>query len=489
MRAVGTDVVASSHVSVLPDTDAVEEEYVAEFLLGSKPRNVGLTMWQDCVAVTPGTYRIIAPGRREEVVFWDAATHVRQDSPGRANVKDCAAKFRHLFEQSIRSRVIGCNQTWSSLSGGLDSSSVVCTAQRILADAGDGASLAGTVSIVDSLGDGDERRFSDLVAQYCRIRNEIVRDYWAWQDDGRSPPLTDEPRLMYPFWSRDRRFHEIVRENSGSVLLCGTGSDQYLTGNLFTISDLLRLGHPVAAARRTLSFSVAGRTSFWKTGYRYGVYPLLPRSVRCHLIGGVHAAPDWITSSFRRRLRLEERTPWIRYTDAAANGRFSGEIAYSLRALSTAFERFAPEAEIEKRYPFLDRSLVEFGLSMPAEMIRQPGATKRVLREAMRDCIPEAIRVRASKGGLDARILWSLNREAGYLHRMLRDPVLAQAGWVDPAKLRAAVEQARNGKIGNVAFLMFSLALETWLSVRSGHCQRRARIPVPRDTILSPVLT
>ena len=120
------------------------------------------------------------------------------------------------------------------------------------------------------------------------------------------------------------------------------------------------------------------------------------------------------------------------------------------------------------RYPFLYRPLVEFALRLPVRARIRPEGRKWVLREAMRDVLPERIRSRAGKGGMDARILWSLERERGRLEAMLRRPLLADLGCVEPAQLRGAVEAARKGIVTNLVALMFALSLETWLSVRAG---------------------
>jgi asparagine synthase (glutamine-hydrolysing) len=120
------------------------------------------------------------------------------------------------------------------------------------------------------------------------------------------------------------------------------------------------------------------------------------------------------------------------------------------------------------RYPFLYRPLVEWSLRLPATQRVRPHARKWILREATRDVLPETVRTRATKGGIDARILWSLQHEHVRVDALLRDPVLAQLGCIDPTPLRVAVEQARHGRPVNNVSLMSALSLETWLAVRSG---------------------
>jgi asparagine synthase (glutamine-hydrolysing) len=54
---------------------------------------------------------------------------------------------------------------------------------------------------------------------------------------------------------------------------------------------------------------------------------------------------------------------------------------------------------IEARTPFLDFRLVEQTLALPPEKVIKDGRTKYILREAMKDTLPESIRNRKDKIG------------------------------------------------------------------------------------------
>jgi hypothetical protein len=107
-------------------------------------------------------------------------------------------------------------------------------------------------------------------------------------------------------------------------------------------------------------------------------------------------------------------------------------------------------------------------LRLPPTQRVRPHARKWILREATRDVLPETVRTRATKGGIDARVLWSLQHEHARVDSLLSDPILAQLGCIDPQPLRVAVEQARHGRPVNNVLLMSALSLETWMAVRNG---------------------
>ncbi|MBB4638474.1 asparagine synthetase B family protein [Longimicrobium terrae] len=446
----------ASRLEALAQDAAYDEAWVSGFLLGGSS-NPERTLWEGRRAVPPGGVLVAAEGRVQERRWWRAEDFV----PARhADGAEAAAQVRRLFADAVRVRLGAPGETWSQLSGGLDSSAVVSTAQW-LAEAGEAPGLAGTVSVVDSLGDGDETRYSDEVLRRWNVRGESVRDPWPWQDDGEPPVATDEPRPMFPYWARDRRMCAIVRDAGGRVMLSGQGSDHYLDGPGTFAADLLRTGRVGEALRTVTLHAVARRQSFYHGLWRDALRPLLPAALSG--AGARPAAPAWVQQRFARRAGMTAARPRSR------PGRvWSDETGVYLRILAGQLERGPFTEGMEVRYPFLDRRLAEFCLRLPVEQRVRPGGSKWVLREAMRGILPEAVRTRRGKGGIDARILWALQHEAPRVGWLLRDPWVAQAGWVDADALRAAVERARQGEVDNLSHLLGTLSLETWLRVRAG---------------------
>jgi asparagine synthase (glutamine-hydrolysing) len=352
--------------------------------------------------------------------------------------------------------------TWAQLSGGVDSSSIVAMAQHVYG----GDHLAGTVTVVDSLGGGDERRYSDAVVRRFDLRNEQVHDYWAWQDDGHAPPPTDGPQPLFPFFARDRRIFDVVRKGGGRVVLSGLGSDHYLMGGLNYMADMAARGRPAAALREVARWSIETRLSFWTLLRKEVIRPLLPAQWRGQDADG--ALPTWVNASFARRTGMLARSADGQTRTDRAGELFARSITRGVRSLASWVDRWPYDDGIEIRYPFLHRPLVEAGMRLPAAMRIRPDMQKWVLREAMRGMLPEEVRTRTGKGTIDARIMWSLTRERRRIDALLHDPILAQLGCIDAHKLREAVEQARHGVADNLVFLMSALSLETWLSVRSG---------------------
>jgi asparagine synthase (glutamine-hydrolysing) len=469
----GGALLLSNRAAALAGEGDLDEEWIADFLVGAMvpPER---TVWSGVQAVAPGevvTWRGCALSRRR---FWSAADFAPAEA---ADERAAAEAFRGLLEEAVRVRTEGGVPVWSQLSGGLDSSSVVCVAQA-LAEGGRGPGIAGTVTLVETLGDGDERRYSDAVVRRWGLRNETLVDPWAWQDDGLPPARTDEPRSHYPFWARDRAMVSMVRRAGGRVLLSGQGPDHYLAGNLGFVADFLAAGRVREALGELVRFSVAARQSFWTGLGRYAVDPFLPTWLKLRRARTHEQLPEWLDPGFVRRLEVARRLPLVRRLAAPRGGSFfAHQVAAELEGLSGFLERGPFEEGIEMRYPFLHRPLVEHSLRLPPGLRIRPGGGKHVLREAMRGILPEEVRTRRGKGGIDARLLWALGRERPRLDALLRDPEIARRGWVRADALRAATERARRGEVASLPFLLCSLALETWLSVRAGRWEALAPAP------------
>lgn len=463
-RPEGT--VVGSRALALTPGDAYDEEWAAAYLAGGYGAD-GRTPFAGCRCVAAGSWLSVRGGVACERRYWSPGPHLPRRG-AHVDEDEAVARFGELFADAVRSRVDGDGTTWAQLSGGLDSSSIVCTASA-LHGRGEVPALGGTVTVVDRMGDADETRYSDPVAARWGLRNEKVHDPWMWQDDGIPPPPEDQPTPLYPYWARGRALCGIVRRAGGRVILCGGAGDDYLTGDLAWLTDLAAGGQLRAALRQTARFAIAQRASFWRLAGRHLVLPFIPEPLRLRLGRSPEtAAPDWLAPGFARRTGAAARVRTNRGAPAREGGHYASLIAESFRYRAGHLSRGPHEDGVEMRYPFLHRSLVEMSLGLPMDLLLRPGTTKRVLRQAMRGILPENVRVRGGKGGPDTRMVWSLSREEPRLRQMLRDPLVAQLGWVDRDGLVAAFERIRAG--GNAArgALDAALALETWLRVTRG---------------------
>lgn len=450
-RTTGGLLMMSSEIGPLLQDDAYDLDYVVDYLSGSAAP-AERTVWRDVVPVPAGGVVRQRGTVQTSARYWRASDFLPSD--GGDEEANCR-RFRALLEEAVAKRLVGAGDVWAQLSGGLDSSSVVALTQMVRAR---GARLGGTITVVDSLGEGDESSYSAAVLRRYNVRNEQVRDFWAWQDDGEAPPATDNPTAMYPFYARDRQVWNVVNNAGARVLLSGFGADHYLYGTLDYITDMAAARRWRAALREVAVWSVATRQSFWRMGRQLLVNPFLPRGLQPARVRAA-APPAWLARPLAERLAGPAPAP---------RQRFAHTVASALDALPGWLQRWPFGGNVELRFPFLYRPLVEWSLRLPPQQRVRPNARKWILRQATRDVLPDEVRLRSTKGGIDARMLWSLQRERHRVDAMLRDPILAQLGCIDADGLRRAVDNARRGVPVNNVYLFSALSLETWLSVRTG---------------------
>jgi asparagine synthase (glutamine-hydrolysing) len=449
----------SDRMDALASDGRYDLDYIGDFLTGLV-MPAQRTIWANVQEVPAGGFLVLRGTVMSARRYWSADAFALQPE---VDEKHNTEQFLTLLRDAVRFRLGPAGATWAQLSGGLDSSSVVALAQNA---GGPGQGLAGTITVVDTLGYGDERPYADSVIRRYDLRNEQVRDYWAWQDDGTPPPLTDGPRPLYPFYARDRQTVDVLRRAGGQVLLSGFGADHYLTGNINYITDLAARGKLATAIREVGRWSVSSRQSFWRLAHRCLVTPMAAAArIRNPKLPPL---PTWIDPRFAAERGLATRTVDALETGGRPGSMFAHKLTRDIASIPAWIDRWPFGEDIEIRYPFLYRPLVEAGLQLPPALRIRPDGTKWILREAMRGLLPEDVRTRPTKGTIDARILWSLQRERARLDQLLRDPILAQLGCVSPEELRRHLDAARRGVPTSLVMLMSALSLETWLSVRSG---------------------
>ncbi|MBX6365395.1 MAG: hypothetical protein IRZ00_16115, partial [Gemmatimonadetes bacterium] len=372
--------ILSSRLRVFEDDERIDRDFVADFLVQGASDGER-TIWAGARALPAGSLLVQRGTVRELRRYWTP------DAFAPTAVADAAEqreRFRALFREAVARRVDGAGNPWAQLSGGLDSSSVVATAESLWREGAVGQRLAATVTVVDDIGQGDERAFSDLVARTFGLPNEQLSDWWAWRDDGAGAPRTDEPRPILPFFERDQRLVRLVRSAGGSVLLSGLGSDHMLHGTLGYITDLVGRGRLLAAGRELARWAVATHQSFWHLAAQHAVHPFLPRGLRLRAAAAHARVPAWIAGGFVAQYAVRERLPFWRLDGLTGRERFRRSIAWQVSQLQSWIERDPFGDEIELRYPFLYRPLVELSLRLPPELRTRPLQQKWVLREAMR---------------------------------------------------------------------------------------------------------
>jgi hypothetical protein len=219
--------------------------------------------------------------------------------------------------------------------------------------------------------------------------------------------------------------------------------------------------------REMTRWSVLGEVSFWELVFKNVMMPFLPSWMNARLSRNA-VLPPWLERSLIRRFELANRQIIVQAYAGPVGYKYSAAVLRSVGDIPYGLDRGMVNDHLEMRYPFLYRPLVEFALALPPEFCAVPTQSKWILRQAMTGLLPDIVRTRRGKGAIDGRLAHSLVHERPRIERLLRAPILAELGCIDGSKLRAGVDAAIHGDDTLRASVIDALALELWLSIRSG---------------------
>jgi asparagine synthase (glutamine-hydrolysing) len=408
--------------------------------------------------------RKLAPGHWLEVdaslslregCYWEVlpAEELQSDRPD----SEWASRFRDLMESAVSLRLRSDVPVGSCLSGGLDSSSIVCLAARHLA-AGGGGHRMQTFSACFEDRRFDEREYAAPVIDSTGAEPNLIFP----SGEGLRAALErllahqGEPFAAPGVYSQWEVFRA-ARAKRVPVLLDGQGADEQLAGYrkflYFYLQELWRRRRLGRLAREALFHVTSAevlRTTSPSSGLRY--------------LGGKLGFLDPGKGLWATAQADPGRTRPDFGLGGGLGGRFRKDLStFSLPALLRYEDRNSMAHSVESRLPFLDYRVVEFLATVPFAMKIRDGWTKYILRQALKGILPERVRRRKSKLGFSTP-------EDEWMRVSLKDLALdafaaprAISRFVDPGVLMGSFEEFLNGRsrISSTVFFRFLVA-ELW---------------------------
>lgn len=309
--------------------------------------------------------------------YWDIDLNAQKFT---GTIEQAAERFLELFTESIRIRLRSDVPVGSSLSGGLDSSSIV-----MLIDALKGKELKqNTFSARFKNFAKDEGEHIEAVVKACNN----VDVHYIWPDKDYFEQVFDKVSFHQdePFGSASivAQFAvmQLAKQNNVTVLLDGQGADEQLAGYIpyyHTYLNQLFYSKPKLYEKELAMYNLYHSSAI--------PYTSLAESETFRMKLGRY-----------RRLLLKQQMP---YENALAISLKSSTTHVGLKELLRYADRNSMAHSREVRLPFLSHKLVEFVFSLPDEYKINSGWTKFVLRKAMDSILPKSICWRVDKIGYE----------------------------------------------------------------------------------------
>lgn len=457
-----TSIVWCSHLAPLAlsgDQFNLSDEYVAGYL--ALWPEAHLTPYQEILAVPPGHFVCLHAGKRSVHRYWEFRPEVKiryNDD------REYEQHFRYLFRQAVRRRLRSDLPVLAELSGGLDSSSIVCMADDLFKKEGPRVAAIDTFSFCDSSepDEDDSQYFTKVTERRHRAGHRV-----ELHSEGNTFSLEYPIFVPVPGLGLRQELKAVqsavLKRGNYRIVLSGTGGDEMLGQALdprIQIADKILRFRVVALTKQLADWSLLLRQP-WVHLLIHALVLTLPRSVRASVCSGGHAEP-WMNPLFARTHRWETRQ-----LDAAEGAWYwLPSIRDSFQTVMTLRRQMAhthPSTH-QTFYPFLDQTLVEFLSAIPTEQLLRPGHRRSLMRRALADLLPAEILSRRTKSGPGRCYAITLQNHWSTVEQVLRSPLISRMGYVNEGNFRASIAAVKNGQFPhNLLRLLRALSLEVWL--------------------------
>jgi asparagine synthase (glutamine-hydrolysing) len=453
----------SSLVLLSNDEVHIDDNYIAGYLTHNPDPH--LTPYLEISEVPAGHFVRIREGSAMIERFWRFSPKTRIRYKTNAEYEE---HFRHAFRQSVQRRLRSDSPILAELSGGLDSSSIVCVADDILAREGAEVPRLDTLSYYDKT----EPRGDDW-AYFQKI--EAKRGREGIHIDGSrlgTSPDSLACKNFCPFpgdlglgRKLDTERSYAVRKGGYRTTLSGLGGDEFMGGIPDPrphLADLIVQCKFVSLGKQLIAWSLVKQRPciqlLWQS-----VIDVLPASLAQYLAKEAKIE-SWIRKDFAKRTKLAVRQLdvdehfglWLPTRRSYLSG-----VLIMANNLAKVFP--AGEALEEVRYPFLDQDLLEFILSIPADQILRPGERRSLMRRSLTGLVPPEILSRRTKQLGERTPILTLEKSWGELESIYQSPISSRLGYIDEAQLLKTICDARAGKSTPIVRVLWTISLECWL--------------------------
>jgi len=358
------------------------------------------TMFAGVRCIPPATVMTVRNGSTSTRTWWRPDPIRELTLPGDQDYYD---GVRDVTVRAVHDRLRGSHTPICHLSGGLDSSSIACIAARKLREKNRPLTAVSSVLPLNHTGpETDERHFIDIVAAAEDINVNYIHPAQTMTDDSSADLDWLEAPGSGPKGYVYRAFREAASRHGADVILDGCGGEIGPTNHAFGLFPwLARTGQWGTLCRELSGLSALTGDSFTRLLLRHVAAPHVSTIHRWYHrfrrpsrhVGSI-ALP--LTRDFVARHNLED----IRPNADIGLPQFDPKqrLAFAIQRMQGGCRKHENAAGgIRTLYPFFDRRVIDYCLSVPARLNHVNGWKRNLIRQAMDGILPPEIQWRKCK--------------------------------------------------------------------------------------------
>ena len=420
----------------LPEiSGSLNEEMIADYLVDNY-EDKAATFYREILRLPPAHTLTVSPDRLRLDCYY--ALDPSRESASRTD-EEYAEGLKEVFTESVRCRMRSAVPIGSMLSGGLDSSSIACVARNLLAERGKDEPLQTFSLVYDRVKECDEQRYINLVLSQGGFNQHLI-------PGDKDTPLTNLGAIcrhigrpsIGPGFSSTFGLYEAIASAGVKVVFDGHDGDSAVSYGYKHLDELARAGRWFDLAAEARAAAPLAEMSPFKimAGFveRYRWKPFLQKHPRVNRVASVGRrlkgrspveTPNanrfaqrntLINKTFAERVDLEgrykaHRSCRSKLPRTTRSDHFqmitTGGQALALEEYDAVTGAFG----FEKRYPFWDKRLIEYCLSLPGDQKYRKGWNRFVMRRAMDGILPSEVCWRRDKTDFSANFIDGLANE------------------------------------------------------------------------------
>ncbi len=412
------------------------------------------TFFDGVTKLMPGEYAIFSRNGNEVTIktsnYFDLDINTQDDRSDAELIET----FKHLFIKSVKDRLMSEVPVGSCLSGGLDSSAVVCVINKLMLENSEKLETIGdkqtTFSAVFPSQINNEEEYINVVLDQTKTEKNfsypqsrgLFEELDSFIYSQEEPFISSGP---YAQWCVMRDASKKVK-----VLLDGQGSDEMLAGYtpylIVYLRQLLSQGKVLLFVKELI---------YCLPQIKNLIIEKIKGTLEYKFSLREFVSKDFVSSVSYQPAPLESKR---------LKKRLKADLFYnSIPSLLRYEDKNSMAFSIEGRVPFLDPELVKFVFTLPERMLIRNGYSKYILREALKGILPEKILNRKWKVGFTTPEVAWFRDQREKVYDIVNSDSFRRRKYFDHNRILRFVNDFYDGKHNESMVIWRWVNLELWL--------------------------